>query len=235
MTKKNIIAYVLATAAAIGVSISFLMILSGDPYLGLFGYIIGSYSGIVAATALLLWVWGKPPTQAISVFLGGIIAGAALIFGGMHGLFSIAESRRDAKNARQESEYAKAYFEAKGYRFEGVKYDPQKNKLVTESSQEEGPSSLGVLVVPVGGELLLIVDRRDAYGFDGISSERVDYRGADAEGMSLAAGSFIFRGKNYSIGALNNGDWEYGRDAGGNPPYLNPKLIDAIAPAPRPQ
>jgi hypothetical protein len=235
MTKKKIVAYVLAAIAAIGVIASFLMILPGDPYSGLFGYAIGAYSGIVGAIALLFWVWGRPLAQAIPIFIGGTIAGAALIFGGMHGLFSMADERRAAKNARQLTESAKAYLEAKGYRFERVKYDPQKNKLVTEPSAVEGPSSQSVLVMPVGGELLLIVDGRDSYGFDGVSSERVNYHGADPEGMYLAAGSFTFRGKIYSIDAMTNADLEYGRDAGGDPPYLNPKLVDAIAPAPRPQ
>jgi hypothetical protein len=233
MSIRTVVTGILTAATVIGVVAAFFMALTGDPYLGLFGYMIGSGSGLVGAAALALRTWGRPMKEAVAMIVGGAAVGAVVIFGSMHAAFSIADSRREANNAKQQEEYAKAYREAKAYRFEGVRYEPLKNKLVARASEKNGLASRSVFVVPVGNEFVLIIDGPDAYAFDSGTSTRVNFDGVDPEGENIAAGKFAFRGKNYSIEAMNHVDMEYGRDAGGEAPYVNPKLVDAIAPMPK--
>ncbi len=208
------------------------MLSADDPYLGFKGYFLICASAVISTAALLAWAWGRPLSQAVAILVGGTILSVGLFFASTNLTVWIADSRRDAHHAKQDEEYAKLYRSARAYYFENVTYDPQKNKMLTRVPREPWPSEHPVIVVPFGAAFILILQESNAWAFDGNTSTRVEFSGAISDGTTVTPGSFTFQGKRYSIEQIRFADMAYGRDHSGNGIFINPTLVDTIAPAP---
>ena len=232
MKKKTTLAGTLTAIALIGICAAFVMMMTGDPYTGFFGLFTNYGSAIVGAAALIAWAWGRPFSYAATILMGGAITGIGLIFGSMMLANWLVDTQREARNAKQEEEMARVYRSARAYYYQNVTYEPRKNKIVARAPVASNLFAHPVFIIPFGEAFVLIIEATDAWAFDGKTSTPVDFDGSVENGTTITPGKFTFQGKRYSTDKIEFSDLNYGYDHGGSGKFVNPTLLDAIAPAP---
>lgn len=199
----------------------------------MFGMLLGWASCVPCTVAILLSVWGEPLQRAAGLAIKRLLMAAAAVVALDVLSRIVSEDLTAARRSKNDAVAAEQYTHAKGYKHYAAAFDPTTHRISKLGCEPMANDCPQAFIIPFrdDGFLLMLSPNGHAHVFDGTASVRVGVQATPTNpNHEVHEGRFTYRGKTYRFDGMHNADFEYLRPVGSQPPYVNSRLLETIAP-----